>query len=432
MKNFQYIVYFFVLLLSGAVYFSLKFSYIGSDAPYYLSVARDISSGLVPYKDIYLSYTPLAMYFNALLFKIFSGFEYSLFLFFQYLLIFAGGLLLYLINWRQIDIQKQKAGLLSVFFVLAVMSSDGNDIALEIYSVLFVLFSLFFFFKNNIFWVGFFLGLSFFCKQFGLLNFVPFFLWFLLEKKHFLLQLPKIAAGALVPLLLFLLYFVGFQNIPLASLFNQLNGAAYVSYTLVSWGSITDYLIGAKVFILLVIPLVFYKDIQKDRLNFFLIVGVVVNLLPLMLQSFQHYYINTFPFLFVLIGRAWANSKNKIILYHAASVFLITGMFYLRVFRYSDRHKAQQTVSHTAQNMLSRKNEVFLNGSIRYLYLMNNYSNPVVSKIGYSYPYKPDRTAMDTINVLSNSELHEAYHERMRIGNKYLYLYLKPSNDAID
>lgn len=423
MRNQQYIIYFFLLLLAGAVYLSLKFSYIGSDAPYYLAVARDISSGLIPYKDIYLSYTPLVMYFNAIVFKIISIFNFSIFLGFQYLIIFAAGFLLYVINKKFVILEKKKALLLSIFFVLAVMSSDGNDVILEIYSALFVLSGLFFFFRGRIFWTGFFLGLSFFCKQFGLLNFIPFFILFYLEKEHTFSKISFISAGAVVPLVLFLLYFAGYADIPLASLFKQLNGAAYVSYSLVSWGSFKTYFIGAKVFVLLLIPFFLYNSILKDRLNIFLVVGILINLLPLMLQSFQHYYINTFPFLFVLIGRVWKHNKNRIIVYYSLSTFLISALFYLRVFRYSDRNEVQELIGQHTTKILPANSKVFLNGDIRYLYLMNNYKNPVVSEKGYSYPYKPDEKARDTINVLSGTEFPENPSEMVKVKDRYLYLY---------
>ena len=250
------IIWTFVLVV--LIYLSIVYAYISADSPYYLSLARDISDGLIPYKDIFNSYTPAMMYLNSIIFKFFDNPGYHYFLVFQYVVILISSGFLYLIC-RKIDLDKLKSAFLGLFLFIAVLSSDGSDIILEVYLIFCVLLSFWFLINKQFFWTGIFLALSFFFKQYGILNFLPFFLLVGLyhgfDKKY----LIKFIVGAIIPLLAFLVYFLLIENISFMKLMEQLSGSGYGQSGISSAKSIFSLIAGFKVFLLLIFPLFFLK-----------------------------------------------------------------------------------------------------------------------------------------------------------------------------
>lgn len=406
MKKTKFLIYFFFSVLLMALIFSLKFSYISADAPYYLSVARDISEGLVPYKNISLAYTPLMMYLNSFIYKMYGNPNYSFFLAFQYLFIAISAWVLYKISRRFFQIDKERAFLLIIFYILAVLSSDGIYINLEVYSGLCVLLGILFYFKKNLFWTGFFLGISFFFKQYGLLNFVPFFLILTIRKQKRQRQIISLVSGGLVPLILFLVYFIYLKNVNFSEIFNQISGKAYLFYSSASTDGITEIILGAKVFLLLLLPLLFLsKRINNSEISILLITGVLINLIPVFLQSFQHYYLNTFPFLFLFIAMRWKEVKARFIISLSFSMLIIAGLLFTRIYRYRNLFIEQKNMASQVSKIYPLDSKVFAYGKVRYLYLINNYKNPLVSEIGYTYPYKPSKNLINKVNIISNSEI---------------------------
>src|SRR5680860_137054 len=77
-------------ILFSLLLLSILYGYISWDAPYYLSISRDVANGLTMYKDIYNSYTPVMMYLNAGIFKVFDQPGYFFYLGFQYLITALG------------------------------------------------------------------------------------------------------------------------------------------------------------------------------------------------------------------------------------------------------------------------------------------------------------------------------------------------------
>lgn len=387
------------LVLMVLIYLSIIYAFISADAPYYLSVARDISNGLIPYKDIFNSYTPAMMYLNAMIFRIFDGPGYHYFLVFQYVLILMSSVFLYLIC-RKVDLDKLKSTFLGLFLFIAVLSSDGNYINLEVYILFCVLLSFWFLINKQFFWTGIFLALSFFCKQYGILNFLPFFLLVGLyhgfKKKHVI----NFVIGAVLPLLAFLVYFLLIENVTFISLIKQLSGSGYVQ-SIASTKSLFSILVGAKVFFLLIVPLFFLKIKPfKNKTDAVLILGILINLIPVAIQNFQHYYILTFPYIFVLIARNYKNLNWNFFIVSNLSLILISSFLFLRILRYKDVHNEQIKVAKKYEASIPVGSEVFLWGEIRYLYILNNYHNPVLSEVGYSYPFEPEESFREKYPVL--------------------------------
>ena len=199
--------YFWGIVLFSLLFLSVFFAFISTDAPYYLSMARDIALGAVPYKDIFSSYTPLAMYLNSLLRLFIDHPSYHLSLIFQYCIIALSAVFLYKISISE-GLGKVLSFFLSLFLFIAILSSDGTYINLEVYVIMFCFIAYYLLIKKKFFWCGFFLALGFFSKQYGIFNFVPFLLLIFVFNGYSKNYLIKFIFGALLPLIFFLTYFI--------------------------------------------------------------------------------------------------------------------------------------------------------------------------------------------------------------------------------
>lgn len=379
------------LILGVLIYLSIFYASISADAPFYLSLARDISNGLIPYKDILNSYTPAMMYLNAMVYRIIDDPGYHYFLVFQYALILLSSGLLYMIC-RKFDMDKFKSTFFSLFLFISILSSDGNYINLEVYILLCVLLSFWFLINKQFFWTGIFLGLSFFFKQYGILNFLPFFflvgLYHKFEKKHLIIFI----IGSVLPLLAFLGYFIIIENVSFVSLIRQLSGSGYGQSGASSAKSIFSLIAGFKVFLLLIFPLFFLRiNPFKNKIDGILIIGILANLIPVLIQNFPHYFILTYPYIFVLMARNYKNFDRRFLLVSNLMLLIISVLLFLRIFRYKEVFEEQLRVAEKYKKEYPVGSEVFLLGQIRYLYILNNYHNPVLKEVGYGYSFIPDK-----------------------------------------
>ncbi len=381
---------FWISVLLILIFLSVFHAYISADAPYYLAISRDISNGLVPFKDINSMYAPAMMYLNSIIFKIFDDPGYHYFLVFQYVLILLSSGFLYLIC-RKLNLSKLKSTFLGLFLFIAVLSSDGIYINLEVYILLCVLLSFWFLINKQFFWTGVFLSLSFFSKQYGILNFLPFFLlvgvYHGFEKKY----LINFIVGAGFPLLAFLVYFLLIHNVSFVDLIGQLSGSGYGQSGVSSTKSIFSLIAGFKVFLLLIFPLFFLRiNPFKNKIDGILIIGILVNLIPILIKNFPHYFILTYPYIFILMARNYKNFDKRFLLVSNLMLVIISVLLFLRIFRYKDVYAEQLRVAEKYKNEYPVSSEVFLLGKIRYLYILNNYHNPVLKEVGYEYGFFPD------------------------------------------
>jgi len=404
--------YLVLLLLLASTIAVVKFAWISADAPYYISVARDLSESKVVYKDFTSIYTPLVMYLNSILFVLFSGPSYLYFLIFQLLIIFTGGALFYFIISRIIKLDYHYSLFLVAAFVLAILSSDGNYINLEVYSIVFVLFGFFLILQDKYYFVsGLLLGFAFMCKQYGVLNFIPFGILILIgtnTKRIKFWKLFYLSLGGIVALSLFLGVFVVVNGVSLESLIDQLSGSGYAAMATSKSRSIISLLIGAKVFLIFLTIVVVYVIRSQKRSNIllFCLAGIVVNLIPVLIQNFQHYYINTFPYLFLAIGFSLRESPKKIYFPAILCATLICSFFLVaRLIRYRSNGATQHQVAKVIREYLPAGSTVYIDGNLRYLYFLNNYHNPFMKAIGYDYSF----VAIDTLDkrsvILSGRQL---------------------------
>ena len=414
---------FFLFFLSLCL--CLKFSFISSDAPYYLSVSRDIAKGLVPYKDIYLSYTPLMMYLNASLFLLSEDLSYNFFLLFQVLIIIISLFIYLKIIIESFQLSGSSSFFLTLVLGIAILSSDGNYINLEVYSILSVLAAIYFYKNQNFFFTGFFLGVSFLFKQYGILNFAPFILLIFSANTKILYRILLVGLGGVLPVLLFLIYFVFLEKVELISIIEQLSGVKYIQYATGKSQSFYNWILGAKVFLILFIPIViFLRSKLVKRGNLPWLIGILIFLIPTILQSFQHYFINTLPYIFVLLAANWkpnlpAISKSLIL----GSLIMVL-ILNIRLVRYKDVYTRQVYLSELMQSYLPKGSSVFLNGGVRFLYFLNKYDNPMKEKIGYSYFHFLDTEHFKNIKILSENPIKDISFKTIILKNRIFYLKL--------
>lgn len=394
--------YFWGVVLLALLVLSVKWAYISTDAPYYLSVARDISRGNVPYKDIYLSYTPVMMYLNSLIHLIFKDPSYFIFLSFQFLMIAISSCLLYDISYGN-NGNRLKSIFISILFFISVLASDGTYINLEVYVILFVILAFWLYQKEYFFLCGVALALSFFSKQYGILNFVPFFLLIFFSNGYKRNYLGKFILGGLLPLTIFILYFFVIEKADFGDVLLQLTGAGYDQDMIELETTLFSFMAGAKIFLLLMVPLVliFIKQNPfRDKVNIILLVGLAVNLLPLYIQTVSHYFLLTFPFIFILLGRNSNNPYQKFLIGSNIIMLIIFFLLASRIYRYKDVYDYQLKLAVETRKEYPMGSKVFLYKHYRFLYILNNYENPVLKQVGYRYGFEPDEDFSEKYEVL--------------------------------
>lgn len=423
MTNLQRNIKIWGFILAILIVAGVAFSPVSGDAPFYLSMARDISNHLVPYRDINLGYTPLVMYLNSVIWSVFGQPPYFVFVIFQYLVILLSAFLLYKIA-IQSGLEKNRSVFLGILFSICILSSDGSYINLEVYSILFVLLSYWALLGKKYVAAGFFLGLTFFCKQYGILNFIPFLLLIFYGSDNKIKAIFQFCVGGMVPLVFFLLYYCAIENVAFEALLFQLTGQGYGERSMETSKSIIGFLNGAKVLLLLLVPLVLLRfNPLKDKTQLILTIGLATALLPVFVQHFQHYFLNAFPYAALLIAMNW---KNKEWNWPAiqVSLLLVSAFLALRIVNYTEKKSTQDRVAATLRQTYPDGSAIYLKGQTNYLYVLNNYRNPVLKEAGYDYAYKTDKKFLMKYTVLTYDKIPNEIPERiLTVNNTKIYEY---------
>src|SRR6218665_400145 len=423
MKNISRNIFFWSLILLALMAAGVLFSPVSGDAPYYIATARDISRGFVPYQHINMAYTPIVMYLNSLIWTIFDEPGYFLFIVFQYAVILLSGFILYKIA-IQSGLEKKKSIFTAVFFLICVLSCDGNYINLEVYNILFVLLAYLALQDQKFLLSGILLGITFFCKQYGLLNFIPFVLLVFFGEHQRIKNAFLLCLGGSLPLILFLVYFTGFKDVTIAELLYQLTGQGYGQKSLAGSKSFIGYLNGAKVLLLMLLPLVFLKfNPLRNKVQLVLFIGMLVSLLPVFVQNFQHYFLNAFPYAALLLILNWKTHHINWPVLHV-SLAIVSLFLAIRLVNYTKKADNQRKVAEALEAIYPKGSPVYLKGTSNYLYILNDYANPALQRAGYSYIFKTDADFLKENTVLSFERIKNKVPERITtIDGTKIYEY---------
>lgn len=423
MKDIKRNIIFWGLILLILMVTAVVWSPVSSDAPYYIAAAKDISRGFVPYQQINMAYTPIAMYANSLVWTLFGEPQYFWFIVFQYLIILVSAVVLYKIAVRS-GLERGKSIFTAIFFTICVLSSDGNYINLEVYNIFFVLLAYLSLQYRQFLLSGIFLGLTFFCKQYGLLNFIPFVLLVFFTETQRYKNTVLICLGGMLPVLLFVFYFTGIKEVSIAELLYQLTGQGYGEKSLAGAKSIVGYANGAKVLFLLYSPLFFLKfNPFKNTVQLLLFIGMLVALLPVVVQNYQHYFLNAFPYIALLLILNWKTLEMNWTVLHVSLVVASLFLF-VRLINYIPKAENQRKVAEGLSAIYPKKSPVYLKGQSNYLYILNDYTNPALQRAGYSYIFKTDAQFLKQNTVLSFERIKNTVPERIiTIDGTKIYEY---------
>jgi hypothetical protein len=370
-------------LLFQIIYFNINY-WITADAPVYLSYARDISEGHILYKNLICSYTPLVIYINSFFFSLFE-FNYQYFIVFQYFIIFLSSFFLFRLA---INLGKNlnDSIFITLLFLLTVFCCDGTAFILEPYLLLFSFCSILCIYKEKYFLSGIFIALSFLSKQYGLIYFPVFLILLYYEKKLNIKSFINYSLGFFIPQIIFLLFIVSYTGVSAESLISQLLGKQYDFDSSTFEVGLLQYFLGGKVLISLIIIYFFSVKIKKDY--YILFIMLFLTLIPTFIKTYQHYFLIAFP-IFFLIWLKGELKKLRLFNYLVISFMILINSFLLinRINNYRHLKHVQISKSKEALKQYSEGSDVLIEGHI-YLYLMNNYKNPLIGKYGYQFSYK--------------------------------------------
>jgi len=380
--KFESILILCVLLLVS--FFYLTNYWISTDAPVYLSFARDIAEGNSLYDDIYCSYVPLVIYVNSIIFKIF-GFEYIYFILFQFFIILLSSVsLFFLCNMFRKNISESI--FTSLLFLLTVFCADGFEFILEPYLLLFTFCGLLSLYKSRFILSGLFIGFAVLSKQYGYVYYPIFLLLIYYENLLTYKTLFLFSLGFLIPQFLFITGMTVLYGVSLEYLIIQLSGSQYDFNGSTFEVGLFEYLIGGKVLFSLLI--LYFMSFKFNKDIILLLIMLIISLIPTLIKTYQHYFLISFPIFYLILIKSELRRQflfNKIIFI----IVIISNSFLLinRINNYKYKRENQITKSFELLGEHKRGSEILIEGSI-YLYLTNNYKNPLVSKFGYQFFYK--------------------------------------------
>ena len=113
-----------------------------------------------------------------------------------------------------------------------------------------------------------------------------------------------------------------------------------------------------------------------------------LTLIPTFIKTYQHYFLIAFPIFFLI----WLKGELKSLrlLNYLAIIFMIVINSFLLINRINNYKHLKYVQIKKSKEVLKKYPEgtdVIIEGYI-YLYLMNNYKNPLIGKYGYQFSYK--------------------------------------------
>jgi hypothetical protein len=275
---------------------------------------------------------------------------------------------------------------ITLLFLLTVFCCDGIAFILEPYLLLFSFCSILCIYKEKYFLSGIFIALSFLSKQYGLIYFPVFLILLYYEKKLNVKSFINYSLGFLIPQIVFLLFIVFYTGVSAESLISQLLGKQYDFDSSTFEVGLLQYFLGGKVLISLI--LIYFISIKIKRDYYLLFIMLFLTLIPTFIKTYQHYFLISFPIFFLI----WLKGELKTLRFfnYTLIIFMIVINSFLlinRVDNYKHLKHVQIRKSKEVLKKYPEGSDILIEGHI-YLYLTNNYKNPLVGKYGYQFSYK--------------------------------------------
>lgn len=357
----------FALLAIIPYIYSILYAPISLDGSYYLSMVERIRSGLVPYRDFTLEYTPLFFYITAFIKNLFSvGINYGFDLGFHFCIQLIVTILLYKIA-VQMAISKWNAYHVAVFYLLISYWITEYEFILEIPSLLWGLWAIYlalrYQHKSVVFiLVGMIASLSFLTKQYGL-GFFFLILYQIDFNSNRWKQLFFFIIGYFIPIIFFKLRFPEMSIV----FFGNGYGLKGAEQTMGIFSyNILKRMLEASGYFLLRVPIflfaiVFIKLVPPERRKnvWFLLLGIAGFMIQFVFAIFNHYGLYIIPFvsLFIFLILTYIPSEKWVYKSYIALLILVFGAAvfknYYRAFAYDHdlRTRQIQLAEKIKQNM---------------------------------------------------------------------------------
>ena len=426
------VIYLF-LLSAIVVYFYLRYPFLGNDDGFYLSVIRELKAGKTYFTEIGISYNPLAIFIMGIPSFIFNYSSSQGALIINFLAFIGVTLIFYKIA-RSFSIEKSLALLFSFLLFLYLLFLDGGYVMLEPITLLFQISSLGLFLKYtkglkrvHLVLSGVLLGLGFLSKQYALFLLLPFFYYFIINRK--IKAAIYFSIGAIFPVVILASFYV-FKGVHINQFvayllgygveIDQGHGTGYAR-KIVNIKRIKEYAFINAVF--LIIPYILYKVKIKNQINIFYVLLPISSLSILYFADYKHYFQLIIPFFMIclvyLISKYTIILKSKFfIVFLLVSILSLT--FYSRknVLTREVYYEWQQEDAKVVKKIIEKNSTVYLSGLSPAYYHIGIYKSISLSKIGYGFPgaFYPE-TIISLLKkdeyLVLNSEYEEKYSSFM-------------------
>lgn len=370
------------------------------DITYYAGVSKQIISGKIPFIDVKVDYTPLALYMMCVPISIWGN-SWLMIIVYMYVVLLIDAILLSMILYHYTN-NKSLSMLGGGLLLLFAFMSEGVYFGLEAFVLLFGLSALLLLTTYRLRWHLFIVGIlcacAFWSKQYGIGFAGICGLWILIrpnllwrEKR---LQFLYFASGFLACILLFISYYL-VHGLALSQLIAVIIGDGYGS---VGWQGIIDNVFWMlKRFPVILVSLVLIPLLYKNKKDLSIIVCSLVGICGFMLQcyfrSFYHYLILVWPFIIILTLYVIDSLPQR---YLRICVYVILASCILRLFpriyqmdkslfyrtdRYEQKELAKTLESYVpkhSQNVYAYKSDML------YCQFYNDYIPPLLTKYGYN------------------------------------------------
>lgn len=403
-----------VLLMAISFVISATHVEMNPDVTYYAGVSKQILAGNIPYVDVKVDYTPLALYMTAIPVGIWGN-SWTMIIGFMYLILFFAaafeGLIIYHYTKNK-ALSVLGAGLL----LLYAFMSEGVYFGLEGFVLLFGLSGFYVLIKSKSYWhillSGVLCACAFWSKQYGLGFCGICGIWILLQGeiawKERGVQIATFVGGFIGTISIFVSYFI-LNGMHVGQIVPLVLGEGYGSYGI--HGVVENAMWMIKRFPILIAAMAVIPFMRRENIEWKVIVCSFVGIGGFMMQCyfrpFLHYLILVWPFVVLLTLYVIDSISRK---YLRLGMYILLLLFVFRIvprvvrmnksiYNRADRWEQvdiakvlEYYVPKYSENVYAYKPDML------YCQFYNDYTPPLLKKYGYNAGfYSMDSISYDLV-----------------------------------